>query len=482
MKRSPTPEEAFLAAAASHFGVFIALAFQILYPGKAFEPNWHIDAIVYALERNWQGILPRLIFNLPPRHLKSFLISIAWPAFLLAQNPSLKIMVVSYSDELVKSIARDFRRLVESKAYRKLFPHVRITKATENIVETDQGGYRCGIPVRGSLTGRGADSIIVDDPCKPDDALTDALRNEVNDWYKTTLLSRRDDKRHSSLIIVMQRLHSNDLTGYVEGSGEYHKLSFPAIAEKDEEIEVGPRQTYLRRAGEALQPQRDDAETWRKERAALGAFNFAAQYQQSPRTPDGQIFRQKHIICVDRSPPFQTEGECFISVDSALSTSVGADYSAITIAHVYRRRLYVLRADRGRWEYEDLKEKTMKWIAFLSKSGRPVKVVVENAGSGISLVQFLKKTRDRRYEIFWRTPKESKVERARTVVPWMEMGIFLLSTPGKNGWVQPFVNEFMNFPQGLNDDQVDSLVQLLYWRRVTTLLDSRDHGDGVQGC
>src|SRR5205085_1347737 len=136
----------------------------------------------------------RLIINLPPRHLKSFLISVAWPAFLLGLDPSLKIFCVSYSDELARAIARDFKRTVESQWYRALFPHVRLNKITENEIATDAGGFRAAMSVHGSITGRGADLIIVDDPCRPEEALSDKARTSLNEWFRSTLLSRRDDK------------------------------------------------------------------------------------------------------------------------------------------------------------------------------------------------------------------------------------------------------------------------------------------------
>lgn len=236
-----TPEEnAFWAAVRSDPIVFLKMAFNTIYPSKELVMNWHIDAIVYRLETCVQGLLTRLIINLPPRNLKSFITSVAWPAFLLGIDPTVKIIVVSYSDELAKKLAADFRRLIESDWYRKVFTNVTFTKVTENEVVTDKGGGRYATSVGGSLTGRGADFIILDDPLKADEALSETARKKVNEWYKNTLLSRLDDKKRSVLIVVMQRLHVNDLTGYVENEGDWHKLSFPAIATKREVIRKRP--------------------------------------------------------------------------------------------------------------------------------------------------------------------------------------------------------------------------------------------------
>lgn len=470
MKKLPAKQRAYMAAVGLDFGVFSRQAFMTLYPGKAFEDNWHIEAIVHGLERNLNGEASRLIINLPPRHLKSFLVSVAWPAFLLTIEPSLKIFCVSYSDELAKTIARDFRRLMEADWYRAVFPHVRLTKITEGEITTDQGGFRSALSVHGSITGRGADLIIIDDPCRPEEAVSDKARTAVNEWFRSTLLSRRDDKRRSGLIVVMQRLHVNDLTGFIEAGGDVCKLSFPAIAEHDENVALRHGKKYWRRAGEALQPLREDVEVLQRLRSDIGAFNFEAQYQQSPRTPDGSLFKRKYFKLVCEHPKFRREGEFFISIDSALSTSSTADFTAISIVYIDGGRLYVIKAERGRWDYETLKSRTLQWVPRLYRPNRPVCILVERAGSGISLAQYLDKARDERYRAFNRRPTEDKLTRAARVLPWFEAGILISNIPGRNAWVEPYVNEFMNFPNGANDDQVDSLVQLLHMNSARSLL------------
>lgn len=469
MKLSPN-QQAYFALVKTEFGVFIQQAFATLYPNKTFEPNWHIDAIVHALDENRLGRKPRLIINLPPRNLKSFLVSVAWPAFLLTADPSLKVFCVSYTDDLARTIARDFNRLVESDWYRMLFPQVRLVKATENEVVTDQGGSRSALSVRGSLTGRGADLVIIDDPMRAEDAGNNKSLADVNEWYQNTLLSRRDDKQRSGLILVMQRLHVNDLTGFVEQSGDFHKLSFPAIARHDEVIDLGHGQTHTRKAGEALQPLHEGLETLGKLRKEIGPLNFAAQYQQSPTTQDGEFFVRKYFELVDQRPPFEERGDLFISIDSALSTSGTADFTAITVAWIDQGRLWVLKCERGRWDYETLKAKTLSWIKKLRRPFGRVGVVVETVGSGMSLWQYLKDRPDESFSLTSHQPKTSKTVRALRVLPDFEVGVRILNVHGSNGWVQPFLNEFMSFPNGAHDDQVDSLVQLFHMNMVRCLL------------
>ncbi len=252
--------------------------------------------------------MPRLIINLPPRYLKSFIVSVAWPAFVLGVDPTAKIICVSYAEGLSKLLARDFRRIVESDWYRKVFPHVVLKSSAQDEVVTDQGGCRFGVSVGGSLTGRGGDFIIIDDPLKPEDALSDKARQSNNGWLKSTLLSRLDDKKRSVLILVMQRLHVNDLTGYIEGAGDFYKLSFPAIAMQQEVIALRHGEHHVRQAGEPLHEELEDLDVLGKIRDQLGLRNFAAQYQQHPAAPEGALFKRKYLQVIEQMPNFGPDG------------------------------------------------------------------------------------------------------------------------------------------------------------------------------
>ena len=202
--------------------------------------NWHLEAIAYQLERVRRGEIKRLIINMPPRSLKSVTASVAFPAFVLGHDPTRRIICVSYSGDLAKKHANDFRAVLEARWYRELFPGTRIgQKDSETEIELTARGFRLATSVGGTLTGRGGDLIIIDDPLKPDDAHSETKRNAANEWFKNTLLSRLDDKRTGAIIIVMQRVHMDDLTGFVTSqSDEWQVLNLPAIAEVDEVIPI----------------------------------------------------------------------------------------------------------------------------------------------------------------------------------------------------------------------------------------------------
>lgn len=454
---STKDEIAFWAAVRTDFMPFLKQCFNTIYPGNEFQDNWHVDAIVHCLEESFNGRMPRLIINLPPRHLKSFIVSVAWPAYVMGKDPTAKIICVSYSDELAKTLARDFRRVVESDWYRRVFTNVKLTKCTETEAVTDQGGSRYATSVGGTLTGRGADFVIIDDPIKPEDAYSDKARNGVNDWYKSTLLSRLDDKRRSVLIIVMQRLHVNDLTGFAQAGGGFHRLSLCAIATKEEAILLRNGAVYRREPGEVLHCEREDAETLERIRADVGAHNFAAQYQQAPEAPEGTLFKRKWLQIVRQPPTIRSNGQLYLSVDAAASTSESADYSAITLAYVQGKDIAILQAERGRWDYEALKAKCLKFHRKMPS----LHFVIEAASTGISLYKYLEQQRLRCY---YYKPRQDKFARACLAVPILaDQRVCIVDVEGGNQWVEPYIEELVTFPNGRFDDWVDSLVQLVIY-------------------
>ncbi|HET9408786.1 MAG TPA: hypothetical protein VFO39_16200 [Candidatus Sulfotelmatobacter sp.] len=451
-------EEAYWAAVRLDLNVFLSQSFHTIYPGKAFRDNWHIHAIVHNLELSIEGKQPRLIINLPPRQLKSFISSVVLPAFILGQDPSAKIICISYSDELARTLARDFKRIVESAWYSRIFSHVQPTKTTENEFVTDQGGFRYATSVGGTLTGRGGDFIIIDDPIKPEEANSDSTRKKVNDWFQSTLFSRLDDKKCSVMIIVMQRLHVNDLTGFAQDSGGFEKLSFPAIATGDAVIRVSATETYYRKGGEPLHADYEDLDTLERIRDQIGTYNFVSQYQQSPETPSGGLIKRKYIHIIDHLPKIRPGGYWWVSIDSALSTSETADYSALTLGYSSDDGHFVVYVERGRWDYETLKCKASSYVHRL---GDGVIFIVEAAGSGISLIEYMRKAQLR---YFHHRAKHDKITRASLVLPYFLAGrVHICNVKSHNSWVEGFINELLTFPNGRHDDQVDSLVQALRW-------------------
>src|SRR5438445_3279440 len=229
----------------SDLGYFAERCFYDLNPQAAFLTNWHIEVIAAKLAAVREGKIRRLIINLPPRHLKSLMASIAFPAWCLGHDPSAQILCVSYAQDLADKLARDCRSIMLSPWYQQIFatrlaPH---RQAVQEFLTTRQG-YRLATSNGGVLTGRGADIILIDDPLKPEEALSQAQRRAANEWFDHTLYSRLNDKRTGAIVLIMHRLHEDDLAGHVLAQEPWEVVRLPALAEEAEawhiDTELGP--------------------------------------------------------------------------------------------------------------------------------------------------------------------------------------------------------------------------------------------------
>ncbi len=199
---------------------------------------------------------------LPPRSLKSHCASICLPAWILGHDPTRRIVCASYSQELADTLARSCRTLMHSVLYRALFPETRLWKERSAVPEfmTTVQGLRLASSVGGTLTGKGGDFLIIDDPLKPEEALSETLRKGANQWYDSTAFPRLNDKTRGGILIIMQRLHEDDLVGHVLKQEGWEVIRLSAIAESDEtlayETPMGLH-TMTRTAGSALHPERE---------------------------------------------------------------------------------------------------------------------------------------------------------------------------------------------------------------------------------
>src|SRR5438270_1119255 len=258
------------------FVSFAVRCFQDLNPQAELAMNWHIEVIAAKLTAVREGKIRRLINNVAPRSLISLLAALAFPAWCLGHDPSAQILCVSYAQDLADKLARDCRAILMSPWYGQIFP-TRLAPHRQAVQEfiTTRQGYRLATSTGGVLTGRGADIILIDDPLKPEEALSDAQRKAANEWYDHTLYSRLNDKRHGAIVIIMQRLHEDDLVGHVLEQEPWQVVRFPAIAEADEthQIEtIRGAETFPRRRGEALHPDREPVELLDRIRRTIGEY------------------------------------------------------------------------------------------------------------------------------------------------------------------------------------------------------------------
>ena len=204
-----------------------------------------------------QGVNRRLLITQPPRSLKSICVSVAYVAWLLGHDPTRRIIVASYSGNFATELHRQFRMVVGSAWYQALFPTTRWERETDSEMITSKGGSRFATSIGGTLTGRGADLIIIDDPLNATEAQSETSRRRVIEWYGGALVSRLNDKEKGAIVAVMQRLHEDDLAGHVLRQGEWMHLNLPSTATEDQEIPLGRGLTHRRKQGDLMHPERE---------------------------------------------------------------------------------------------------------------------------------------------------------------------------------------------------------------------------------
>lgn len=314
---------------------FVERVFRTLEPGRAYQHNWHIDHIAWQLSRVARGEVKRLIINVPPRSMKSIMVTVGFSAWMLGKDPTKRIIAVSYADDLSRKLAIDTGAVIESEWYRQLFPALQPRSAVQRRHEyvTSAQGYRFASGIGGAVLGRGADLILIDDPIKALDALSEAERRRVWDFYVGTLCTRLNDKQTGAIVIVMQRLHSEDLVGRILAleAEAWEVVSIPAIALEPHAYPLSdaPDHVYLRQPGEVLHEAREPLSILEEIRRAQGSMNFAAQYQQEPVPPGGNIIRRSWLRHYETRPAHFDR--IIVSWDTASTLSDTSDWSVGTV-------------------------------------------------------------------------------------------------------------------------------------------------------
>jgi predicted phage terminase large subunit-like protein len=441
------------------FTTFVARCFHELNPQAELAMNWHLEVIAAKLTAVRQGKIRRLIINLPPRHLKSLMASIAFPAWCLGHDPSAQILCVSYAQDLADKLARDCRSIMMTPWYRQIF-RTRLAAHRQAVQEfvTTRHGYRLATSIGGVLTGRGADIIMIDDPLKPEEALSKVQRQACNQWFVHTLYSRLNDKRTGAILLIMQRLHEDDLVGHVLGLEPWEVLSFPAIAETDEEHRIetiwGPR-CFRRRQGEALHPDREPLAVLHRIRRTIGEYNFAGQFQQSPAPLGGGLVKAEWFQRYRESELPERFDRIVQSWDTANKVTELSDFSVCTTWGLKGKHLFLLALFRRRLEYPALKRAVLEQQSLYDASV----VLIEDKASGTQLIQDL--IAGGCHGVTRYHPEGEKTMRMHSRTAMIENGF--VHIPETAPWLAEYLHELSVFPNGKHDDQADSTAQFLDW-------------------
>lgn len=450
------PRKLFQEMLRRSFHAFACRAFLTLNPGQTFIGGHYLQMLAWHLERVACGELRRVAFVVPPRHLKSHLGSVAFPAWLLGLNPTTRIIAASYGSELAQTFSLQTRKLMEEQWYRRTFPRTILDPARANLAElrTTRHGYRIATSVGGTLTGRGGDILIIDDPLKASDAGSETIRTAANNWYRESLISRQDDPRTGAIVVLVQRLHSDDIIGQLKDIGGYTIIELPVIAATHQTFPLAPGVVWKRHPGDLLHPERMGPDELDQLRREVGSAAYQAMYLCDPEQLSG------NLVLMEWFPRYHPEElprrfEAIVqSVDPALTPGEGNDWSVITTWGILGQRLYLIDVFRRQLLFPDL----LKAVVQLRERYRADMVVIEDIGIGTAVAQTLQ--RDGASWVAFTRPHGSKEHRLVCQTTKIEAGHIYLPTVAP--WLDAFEREVMAFPHGRHDDQVDSMTLFLH--------------------
>jgi predicted phage terminase large subunit-like protein len=465
-----------------------------------FVGGWHLEAIAEHLSAVSAGQIKRLLINIPPRHCKTLLTSIAWPCWTWAKapdpenplvGPGVRFLCASYGANKAQGDGVTARRLIGSTWYADRWgDRVQISPNRDNQEQFDNeaGGSRISTGIPESL-GKGGIIRLIDDPTKTDEVESEKVSETVIRAYDEVWTTRSNDPTNGAEVIIMQRLGERDLSGHVLDRGGFVHLCLPAEYEPARHCRTSIGWSDPRtEEGEPLWPERFDAGWMRRQAQQLGPFAWAGQFQQSPVPRGGGIIRRDwwcvwppedeedswvREVEVDgvmrsrtRLPDF--EWIC-VSVDTAYTDKQQNDWSACSVWGVFewrnRPRIMLLHAWQERLELHDLVERIKETAR---RKGREADaVLVEGKASGISVVQELRRlTREEEFQLIAIDPKGDKTARAHAVVPLFTGG--LVYAP-KTKWADLMIDNVAQFPRARHDDLFDTATQALMYMRRTGL-------------
>lgn len=436
-----------------------------MYSGAAFKEvegcpiEWspfHF-LILSKLEQARRGEVTRLIITLPPRLLKSFFTSVVLPTFIQGHDPRAKIMCVSYGKTLSDEFAAKRKELMSSAFYTSLFGKILKPRSAQATLRTTKGGICYGSSVQGGITGKGADYIILDDPQKAQDVRFPTRRDAMLTTFTNAVMTRLNNPQTGCIIIVMQRLHEDDLVGQVLRLEEqdWDVLSLPAIAEQDEEHEIrlaSGSKMFRRKEGDLLDAKRL-TRTYLDGLRRRSPLLHATQYQQRPAPAGGAFVLSKWFRRYAKEDLPVEFDEIVQSWDTANTLSQWADWTVCTTWGRVGQNLYLLHVHREKLIFPDL----VRCVLRLAARFNPDLVLVEDHASGTQLLQVLKDQGfGRMRAIKPACDKETRIINQTAVI---EAGFVWL--PQDATWVENYLHELVVFPNGRNDDQVDSTSQAL---------------------
>jgi predicted phage terminase large subunit-like protein len=436
------------------------------YTKPDYQVNWHHRVLCQYLDRFVAGEIRRLMLFMPPRHGKSELVSRRLPAYLLGHDPNAQIIACSYSADLASRMNRDVQRVMDADSYRAIFPDTRLfgknvrtvgdgswLRNSDIFEVVGAGGVYRSAGVGGGIVGMGFNYGLIDDPIKNrQEADSRAYRESLWEWYNSTFRTRAE--KNASILLTLTRWHDDDLAGRLirlaksdPKADQWVVVRLPARADAEPSIPEDQRQP-----GEPLWRDKYDDEALDRIEAGLGSREWGAQFQQTPKPDSGKILdsTKLRMISPDEIPPLVKIVRYW---DLAFSEQSGADYVSggkVGLTADNRRVILHLKRIKGRWT-----ESRPVIIETAQRDGVDVECIVEANGTQLGYFQDIHDDeRMSRRVVSPGIPKGSKEMRASLWGSRLDDGIIYCV---RGEWNQPLFDEMDFFPNGENDDQVDSV-------------------------
>jgi len=431
---------------------FVVGAWDVLEPQTQLLWNWHHDLICEYLMAAERGEIRRLIINIAPRSTKSLLATVSFPDWIWTHTPSARFLFGSYAETLATKHSLLRRNLIESDWFqrgwgKKFHLSGDLNKKTE--FANDKTGQMKSAGIKGSITGEGGDYILIDDPHNPKGAESDADREATLQNFDLAWSNRLNNKKTGRIILIMQRLHHQDLTGHLIAKNlGYEVVKIPSICEKKTIITfpISGRE-FVREPGELMHPERDGHEELEQAKKDLGSYGFAGQHQQEPSPRSGGIIKRAWIKYYKELP--DNLEEKIIVADLTFKDAKGSDFTVVEVWGRKGSSIYLIDQIRDRMGFP-AQVQAIKTMA--ARHPDVVAKIIEEAANGAAVIQTLQ---SEIIGIIPFNPQTKKDIRLAAVSPTYEAGNIFYPDPTIASWVGTNVEELVSFPTAAHDDTVD---------------------------
>lgn len=439
---------------------FTCRAWPIIEPGREYMHNWHIGLICEYLTAVSRHQIKRLGIEVEPRCMKSICVSVMWPCWDWTQDPTARFMFASHSLELSTKHSTDRRTIISSPWYQERWGD-KVQLAADNnekraYTNTAMGSMRA-TAVGAGVTGFGGNRLVVDDLVAAIHGDSQLIREAANTFFDRSLFNRLDNKKQDTIVVIMQRLHEDDLIGHIQATREHDDwvfLTIPTEAEQDERL-VFPisGQVIERKEGDLLWPEREGPAEIAAAKERLGSYGYAAQYQQRPVPREGGMFHRDWFKIVDQVPAhMECQARHWDLAATEPTPGRDPDYTASARVGLADGRYYITSVDRDRLSPLGVEQLVKQWAQV---DGQRVAITMEQepGSSGVNTIDHYARVVLVGYNFHGVRTTGSKVERALVMAAAAEAGnVYLL----KGAWNEAFLDEVSVAPMGRHDDQWDA--------------------------